>query len=302
MSRRPAPRRAFTLVELLVVIAIIGILVALLLPAIQAAREAARRSECSNNLKQLGVALQNYHDTHGVFPPGGMTAGTNPRRNGLSWHTMVLPFIEQTAIYDQIDFGVTGYTNAANLAVALNKIDGFFCPSGVRTTMKSTNTSENSGGAATWSTHYYGILGAKGLNPDTNANYPMDTTTAGHGDYATTGVLTKLVSYGMRDITDGTSNTLFVGEISWTKANTYRVWIRGCEGSASASSKNVAYPINFQPYTTSNFNDVSFGSEHPGGAQFVLGDGSVRFVDQNIDMAIYRAVATRDSGEARNLP
>jgi len=295
-------RRGFTLVELLVVIAIIGILVALLLPAIQAAREAARRTQCTNNLKQAALAVQNYHDTYKVFPPGGFSGG-----NRMSWHVMVLPFIEQSTLYDRFNFNAPSYTAAANLTVALEGVEAFFCPSGILATRKTTDTGEYGvpiGGTtavATYSTHYYGILGPKGTNPMTNAAYPMYTGSPGHGDYATSGVLIRQTSLGMRDVLDGTSNTLLMGEISWAKANTYRVWIRGCDGSASAPSKNVTYPIKVQPYTANNFNDVSFGSEHPGGAQFAMCDGAVKFVSENIDMVVYRAAASRDAGEPQEI-
>ncbi len=298
MSTPRIRRPAFTLVELLVVIAIIGILVALLLPAIQAAREAARRTQCNNNLKQLAISLQNYHDTYKSFPPGGLGGG-----NLFSWHALVLPFFEQTTVYDEINFNVN-YLQAVNTAVGLNQINSFVCPSAIRATHKGTFDAEYSPpttGTATYSTHYYGILGPKGTNPATNTAYSMYTGSAGHGDYATQGVLVRQTGLGMSDVLDGTSNTLLVGEISWGQANTYRIWTRGCNGPASAPSKNVANPINVTRYNGSNFNDVSFGSEHPGGCQFALCDGAVKFFNQDITMTAYWAMASRDGREAETV-
>jgi prepilin-type N-terminal cleavage/methylation domain-containing protein len=292
------PKRAgFTLVELLVVIAIIGILVALLLPAIQAAREAARRTQCNNNLKQLGLALQNYHDTYKVFPPGGMSGG-----NRLSWHVLILPFIELQALHAQVNFEAfagNGYDAAASV-IQTEVVPGYMCPSAPR-----TKWFEN-GSSTVYTTHYYGVMGPKGTNAATGGTYTWDNSVAGHGGFATQGVLLRRDSVGMRDVLDGTSNTFLVGEISWVKNAagadnpSYRKWIRGCDGSAAAGCKNILDGVKMTPYNGSNnFNDVSFGSEHPGGCLFVRCDGAVKFVSQNVDLAVYKATASRDGGETQ---
>ena len=168
MSKIVPRRRGFTLVELLVVIAIIGILVALLLPAIQAAREAARRTQCNNNLKQVGVALHNYHDTYKVLPPGGLAG--NPR---LSWNVLILPFIEQQALHALVNF-------EANTVVARHDVyatlqahpdrngAGVHLSSAVR-----TKRFEN-GSTTVYTTHYYGVMGPKGTNASTGAAYRWD--------------------------------------------------------------------------------------------------------------------------------
>lgn len=300
MKRHAKPSLGFTLVELLVVIAIIGILVALLLPAVQAAREAARRMSCSNNLKQVGLAMHNYHDTYKLFPTGGLSS-----RPGVSWHALLLPFMEQQPLHDAYNFEATnGYSDTTtNLPLAVRRIEAYLCPSGTR--LEGTETS---GGTPTATTHYYGIMGPKGVNPYSGSNYSWDNSLSSHGGFAQQGVIGRGKSTSFASITDGTSNTYLVGEISWDKSNNYRLWTRGCGlggDHACASVKNINNSttgaisiINRTPYNGSNnFNDVSFGSNHPGGCMFAMADGSVTFVSETIDLKVYVSTASRDGGE-----
>lgn len=315
-------KRGFTLIELLVVIAIIAVLVALLLPAVQQARESARRSQCKNNLKQIGIGLHDYMGTFRVLPIGGMTAG-----NDLSWHVFILPQVDQQALFDRIDFNADGGASAgnwvsgnANGAIALGpvRVPAYSCP--------SSNKEYENGGTVNYTTHYYGIQGPKlstiyqCYSQSNNATFTPPTAYANdcvmaptaasnHGGYATKGVLSRISKVSDRDITDGMSNTLFVGEISNTKTLAgadmigYRVWFRGAEGTASAGTKNITYPINSTSYNgASNFNDISLGSNHTGGTQVLMGDGVVRFVSENISMAILLGAASRDGDEAGDLP
>jgi prepilin-type N-terminal cleavage/methylation domain-containing protein len=296
----PSPlfrRKAFTLVELLVVIAIIGILVALLLPAIQAAREAARRTQCNNQMKQLGVALHNYHDTFNLFPPGGLSAG-----NRLAWTVLILPFIEMEAMHSLVDFNArtgNGY-DAAAVNINTLKPAPYLCPSAVR-----AKSFEN-GSTTIYTTHYYGIMGPKGTNTSTGTNYSADNAGDTHGGFATQGVLLRRDSVRFADILDGTSNTFLVGESSYSRSLTgqnntsFRKWYRGNDSTASGGTKNIVYGINVMPYNGSNnFNDISFGSEHPGGCMFVRCDGAVRFVSQDVDLGVYKATASRDGSESQ---
>lgn len=311
MGRRH--RLGFTLVELLVVIAIIGILVALLLPAIQAAREAARRSQCSNNLKQIGLGLQNYHDTYRVYPSGGFS-----QRPGVAWTVCVLPFLEQQTLYNQFDLNYT-FTEAVNANAVLTVVPSYFCPSGVAATLISGDaTNDKYNGTVAPTLHYMAVHGPKGTNTLVPGNpaYPVDAACpAGHGGCANSGIMFRDSRTRMADVVDGTTNTFLIGELSWKNANNWRVWTRGwcaagaappvvagANNAATSAGRNVVYAINVQPYTANNFNDASFGSNHPGGTHFLLADASVRFVSDAVNMAVYMAAASRDQQDQAPLP
>jgi prepilin-type N-terminal cleavage/methylation domain-containing protein/prepilin-type processing-associated H-X9-DG protein len=311
--------RGFTLIELLVVIAIIAVLIALLLPAVQQAREAARRSQCKNNLKQLGLALHNYHDTYTALPMGSCHPGP-ATSNHLGWQVRILTFMDQAGVYNSIDFNVADATTGTYHNPLLGGIDipGYTCPS-------ATKLFEN--GSTTLKTlHYYGNGGPKGALPaPLSGNYVCFTgagttaTTTGecafapaaltaHGGYSQAGIFSKNSSVRFRDVLDGTSLTYMVGEISMTKSSSgvdnigFRKWFRGSATTASAGFKNVVYPINSTVYNGSNnFNDISFGSNHEGGCHVLLCDGSVQFISENVDLVLYKNMASRDSGEAESL-
>ncbi len=321
MSRYSLRRYAFTLIELLVVIAIIAILIGLLLPAVQKVREAAARLKCSNNLKQLGIGLHNYHDVYLRFPAGAennVLPVPNPPGNtttivGTSWLVYVLPFVEQENLYRQYDFTVT-YKNAVNVAVGANAVAGYYCPSGPD---PKSLLDPNSPLTTNPSTHYYGVMGPGGVTnpttsvlngttysytvgaPGTNAAYSV------HGMLThfqtTTGSVTTNRYTRFADVTDGLTNTLMVAErsvrVKTGVTNSYRSWLRGSDGG-SGSCKNVTYPINSTDYNGSNnFNDISFGSQHTGGCNFARGDGSVKFLRDSINLPLYLAMASVASGE-----
>ena len=302
-------RRGFTLIELLVVIAIIAILIALLLPAVQQAREAARRSQCKNNLKQLGLALHNYHETHRVIPPGGMTSSPTAG-NGLSWHVMILPQMEQQSLYDKFDFnrGLFILMNKNN-PHGLVRLPGYFCPSG--TSELTLNSAEFVAGVRAFSTHYYGVMGPYGTvtGSPSGASYRWTDYggSASHGGCAGQGLFGPNSRKRFSDATDGLSNSFIVGEISWETANVYRSWVRGWDGTAMGGCKNVRSPIGKQIYTGSGANPVgginntSLGSEHTGGCQVLMGDGAVKFLSDSIDFSVYLAAASVDGGEPVNL-
>lgn len=294
----------FTLVELLVVITIIGVLMALLLPAIQAAREAARRSQCTNNLKQIGLAMQNHHAAKRTFPSGSNLHTIN-FRDGISWNVMTLPYIELGSLYDQIQPQPNG--GALNYNPRLIQIDTFVCP--------TAPPVENSDQAEKTS-NYTAVSGA-GRNGER-----MDLATQEDcGDVFTDGIFYPNSRTPISRIADGTSNTLAVGE----RLYIYRNWMQGAAKFGNppseicmGSSVNIVYPINADPYQFGFYkfyfeapagapmemvlNDLQFGSDHTGGANFNYADGSVHFIGDDIDFTVYQDLSTKDGGEVSRPP
>ena len=302
MRRR---RTAFTLIELLVVIAIIGVLVAILLPAVQRARESARRTQCVNNIKQMGLALHGFHDVNARFP-----ICTSPGGAGISWHCFILPFIEQDALFRQIDPTNTTYGGlTTNQVFGFHRIDTYLCPSATSVKSSSLIDSPDLINFA-YTTHYVGNAGPEGVNVLTGQPYNINSIGAVQGGLASEGVLpfvpyvtnsaaTPLPdSVRISDITDGTSNTLMIMEESWTGLDvaSYRSWLRGFAwDDDSTCSKNVANAMLSQSYTVAgNYNTVSMGSNHTNGCNVAMADGSVRFLKKDIDAnTVLMPLATR---------
>jgi prepilin-type N-terminal cleavage/methylation domain-containing protein/prepilin-type processing-associated H-X9-DG protein len=322
ISDRRAVRRGFTLVELLVVIAIIGVMVGLLLPAVQAAREAARRMSCSNNMKQLGLAMHNYHDTHRVFPYG---FGLNQE----FWSALILPQLEQTSLHSTLVWAnsanlgsafATDWTNfnSPNKAACETLIPAFRCPSMAQPEFMNYNTI-----ARRVPVSYRGVAGAFVASDDAS------TRPAGYNTARFTaleqvnldGVLFGASKIGFRDILDGTTNTLLIGEsytdCDFTKDNQgmdyfalfspqMATWapgrLTGTEHSEGLGSAVV--PINSRKNPTIHgvLMEMSFGSYHPGGAMFAMCDGSVKFLPDSTNLATYQALATRAGSEVVQVP
>jgi prepilin-type N-terminal cleavage/methylation domain-containing protein len=304
-------RPGFTLVELLVVIAIIGILVALLLPAVQSAREAARRMQCSNNLKQLGIALHNHHDTFKSFPPGNFVRinGTTLSGYGWTWHVKLLPFIEQGGLYDRVSSIVDTDTDQWDdprqlLAGRDTKLTFFQCPS--HPNPGSVNPNKNGYQLST----YNGVCGNTTFNND-----QLDEET--DVGYAGNGIFFMNSHVRMADVVDGTSNTFIVAEVqdelkgapnSNRMAGSDRKYNFSASGDGNPPTDCSEYlvgmetddPINANTRDANgDYNDDGeyAGSYHPGGAQFTLGDGSVRFVSQTVNITTYRRISTKAGGE-----
>ena len=295
-------RKGFTLIELLVVIAIIAILIALLLPAVQQAREAARRSQCKNNLKQLGLALHNYHDTFTVFPPGSIgysftkAAGDNSNQT-FSPLVMILPYIDQAPLYNKFDFNV-GYNDAPNDALA-GPIPAFLCPSYAGPTSGSEHGYRPSSNSSVKAVTCY--LGVGGYNATGNQSFTTDRG----------GMFFVNSSIGMRDITDGTSNTFMYGEFRptimadvgwpWNQDQRWSPWVRGISLEGSGAAKGTRYnPNQVFAKTTAYTNDMTnlpFSSQHVGGVHMLNADGSVVFVSENVDSGNWRSRSTRAGGE-----
>ncbi len=304
---RSVKRGGFTLVELLVVIAIIGILIALLLPAVQAAREAARRSQCTNNLKQLALAIHGYADVHKTFPSGFITNFPNApatlERSHWSWGALILPFVEQSSLHDQLQVGTVPLWQALGTttgrAALQTPLAAFVCPSDTGPELNDFGTKYNAVYA-----NYEKQVTSDGSNrfPIAKSNYvgvacSGNSTTPPNGENtygSATGVLFSNSRVGFKDITDGTSNTLMLGERCF-KINNLTVGAGNALGFSSEVSgytnRNRAllaalgipyWGIN-QTVIMVDHQNRGFHSLHPGGAQFAVCDGSVRLISETID-------------------
>jgi len=286
MNDQRISHRGFTLIELLVVIAIIGILVALLLPAVQAAREAARSASFKSNLRQLGIALHNYHDSLKTLPPGVLGTTGSRRANQLlhTWMTLTLPYLEQVTLQQQYDFNFR-FDHTRNAPAVIQKLPIFACPSQPDELIQKR-----------WGTSHY--AGSAGTRPGKNDGvlFPMSTTR-------------------LRDITDGTSQTFVASEIAFELGG----WARGAlnnnaggggggggGGGSQGFARGVlrwyrAFPkcarpgINPRPSSCSASVErrFQFSSRHPGGCHFVFVDGRCRYIADTIDLRILKALITR---------
>ena len=328
-------RHGFTLVELLVVIAIIGILIALLLPAVQAAREAARRSQCTNLLKQIGLALQNYHDTHKTFPHG-----TRAPIGAPNWRVMVLPYMEQSSLYDQLDVdsqaslgGFAGRTSGgyglgtgANSVLRGLTVPGFNCPSNDASTIADDSVTYYNNQEPVQTHDYAGIAGSYPNPASVDANgvpiigAPSGCSAGSYGDYGcNTGTLPAHMWVRMRDVIDGTSNVLIVGEQSGVirglstsvgrdvRACYYGGWagkIGGGHGNWGSGITTLRYPINADVTICTSAsgcddtydNNTVLNSKHPGGTQGLLVDGSVHFLSETVDMFVLLCLGAKHDG------
>ena len=346
-------RQGFTLIELLVVIAIIAILIALLLPAVQQAREAARRTACRNNLKQIGLALHNYHDVHRMFPAGyysyptsngsgPASAAIDPKTwdaaPGWGWGAMILPFLEQGNVADRFDYRLPIWAPQHVNAIA-TKLPVFLCPSAsggddpflVR---NETGTVHSIGGRTVRlaRSHYvashgqescWGECGAARTGIIFTNIYTFATTTITiNGDVSRVadGPFYRNSNTRIRDVTDGTSSTIFLGEHSSKLSE--KTWVGVIPGAFThprfSSPENgpdaaatltlvhagpsggelditgfpIIHPVNFP-----TFHVGQMYSEHPGGGHICLGDGSVRFVSENINLLLFAALSSINEGE-----
>lgn len=304
--RRRVHTSAFTLVELLVVIAIIGVLVALLLPAVQAAREAARRMTCANNLRQISLALQNYHAAMKEFPGGNIGAGSMHRR-APNFFTRMLPYMEGANLQDQLDY-TKAYDVPPNDVLLTIEVPMFSCPS-MPPDERIDQFVFDSTGVELVASNYNAIQGPLwDFDPSTEEFIGGK----GHrcGGYSKQGIIFPGSKVAMRHITDGTSNTFAFGERTYH----LRAWLRGTDEqlSCSANSKNIQYAINTRPTTSLyyvpngsgsvDFNNLFFASFHPGGAHFAKADGSVDFQSEEIPKCTLQNLSTISGSEQATDP
>ncbi len=311
-SSRP---RGFTLIELLVVIAIIAVLIGLLLPAVQRVREAGNRTKCANNLKQVALACHAYHDALGKFPASTLY---NPAGDAPNWGFLarLLPYVEKNNLYNQAKIP-SNYLVQSQGEIAY-QVNTFLCPSdpisnqGPRggdvcvgfvpaglTNIKGV-TGANWGGGPVGSPTWLGT-DAQWVNPDRRGNYDG----MGHGD----GILWDQFLFRgeqptvrIADIADGTSNTFMLGEVDAARCEENN-WAHAFDAVATCAIDPNAKRADGTYYDPDDkWNTLGFSSLHPGGLQFALADGSVRFISNDIPRAIYRAMATRAGGEVVQLP
>lgn len=300
--------RGFTLIELLVVIAIIAILVALLLPAVQQAREAARRSQCKNNLKQIGLALHNYHDVFGQFPVGWVwpRAATtavdydNDQNGCWSWAALLMPYTDQAGAFNELEIGKKHMreayaTSSEAYQVLTSKLESFRCPS------------DSAPDVNNWTSDHDFDEWASSAPPGTPGSNIFFTSSnyVGSNNHGPSGVRRESISnddeasgvfranWGARlsDITDGSSNTIAVGERAWNlkefRIGAAGLW--GCKDCDREASNNDNSPTFFLAATKTPINTATtagrsgYSSRHAGGAQFLLCDGAVRFINENVE-------------------
>jgi len=351
-QKQNAPR-GFTLIELLVVIAIIATLIALLLPAVQQAREAARRSQCKNNLKQIGLALHNYHDTHSTFPAGYYSYGTSDGSGpawanidpttwdaapGWSWSMMLLPYLDQAPLYNLLDVDRACW-DPANAGAVQTKLPVFLCPTasggdepflvrdasgapllmgGSQVLFGRSHYVASHGQESCW-----GECGASTTGVIFTNIYTQATTTVtinGDASKVADGPFYRNSKTRMRDVTDGTSNTIFLGEHSSRLSE--KTWVgvvpgafthpqfstpeNGPDAAATLALVHagpsggelditgfpIIHPVNFPTYHVGQM-----FSEHTGGGHVCMGDGSVRFISENVDLLLWASLSSINEGE-----
>jgi prepilin-type N-terminal cleavage/methylation domain-containing protein/prepilin-type processing-associated H-X9-DG protein len=293
-------RRAFTLIELLVVIAIIAVLIGLLLPAVQKVREAAARLQCENNLKQIGLALQNYHDTAGSFPSGyvsGVDASGDDTGPGWGWAAFILPQMEQQPLYASIQFG-QNIEAPANASARVRLVKAYLCPS--------------DSVPLTWAATRYDAAGAAlGVVCDVaSASYVGNFGVAEPGVDGE-GVFFRNSAVRIGDITDGTSQTFLVGErsarwgqVTWAGAVTNASMVPPANSPAQPGIWNSSGFVLGHTFEgtggpgSAGTETNGFASQHTHGANFLFADGHVQFVSETMDHQIYKGLSTRAGGEA----
>jgi len=303
--RRRHQARGFTLIELLVVIAIIAVLIGLLLPAVQAAREAARRIQCTNNLKQMALGFHNYHDQNNVFitaegwSGNAANPGAAPRRS-WGWRIPLLPFVEQGPLYNAMNFSLTVWNPQNGNTVIDNRIAAYLCPSDPKVTDRTIQDFTGFGTPAPAYMRYTSYAGCVGtwFNLTNPIDWPgLASVNAGAAN--SNGVMFQGSNVGINGITDGTSNTILLMEWPYGKIRSYQdQWHWWPAYNPGDSTLTTEYPVN--AWKTCNGSAVGInttyidadaaGSFHPGGANFAMCDGSVKFLKDTIDMSPYDAV------------
>lgn len=291
--KRVSSRSGFTLIELLVVIAIIAILIALLLPAVQQAREAARRSECKNKLKQIGLALHNYHETSGAFPSGwiGVDRASGNHdfegHNGFGWGVMILPQLDQAPLFKKFNKNLS-LVDPVNSPLLIEVLPAYRCPSDNAEDVWDLAEEGNPTNilATVSSSNYVASWGTTELDTACTPGVPC------RGD----GVFYLNSRIRFRDLKDGSSNTFFVGERRHNVQLDYNAtWVGNIPGGEESLARFLGVADHTPNHPSSHMED--FSSWHTGGIHMLMGDGRVRFITENIDEGTYKALATYNGRE-----
>jgi prepilin-type N-terminal cleavage/methylation domain-containing protein len=291
-------QQGFTVVELLVVIAIISVLAALLLPAIQASREAARRARCTNNMAQFGIALVDYALQRGDYPTGYRCAPADGPADlrGTSGFVALLPHLEQRGLYEQLDDSVTigssqGMTTNAEVLATRPAV--FVCPSDTSERVVHAGSLQPQSADVLLATGSYALVhGSKG------PSFAIDEV-----KYDNTGVFGYDEAFSPQDVRDGLSNTIFIGEVTDTHLPTsFNFWALAYRHESTL--RTTENPLNTPPGTGNVYASYgvplngAFSSNHPGGGLFLYGDGRVEFLSENVELSVYRALSTRAASDS----
>ena len=325
---RTVRKAGFTLIELLVVIAIIAVLIALLLPAVQQAREAARRSQCKNNMKQIGLGLHNYENTITTFPPGGLAgvpnsaSGSDPHNSGTNWRTFLLPYLDQAPLYNRLNFSggcfssrnasAALYYNGGNEALVGVIVPVYKCPSSPLDALGNPSGMQSAGRG-----QLHDYVGVSGAYPDVILRTTGSCVSFAHGWACNTGGLVFNEAARIRDFTDGTSNTMMVAEQSALvgtadrRANYNGGWA-GIENNKTVATSSGGEDQYITAVTTIRYtiNDKNGGagadagyklntvvnSYHVGGIHALMGDGAVRFLSENMSFAVLSNISSKNDG------
>jgi prepilin-type N-terminal cleavage/methylation domain-containing protein/prepilin-type processing-associated H-X9-DG protein len=312
MASTDKKRHAFTLIELLIVITVAAILVAILLPAVQSAREAARKSHCRSNLKQIGLALHNYEETHRAYPISWGESRWSSDTRSFSWLVQILPFIDQTALYESIEFGKT--IESHHLNIIATPIPTYICPTDATQSVREDRhraegeplgfpaaiTSYRGVAGSNWAEGVFQNMSSQGRNAGQDNGF-LRGNGIFSGGYLEPGFFAPPQLTRPRDILDGFSQTAMVGE-SVADWNSHSWWFWH-----SWQAGTTAIPLNYCAQRgVVCFDDwrVNFGfhSRHTEGANFVMADGSVKFMNDKIDLTIYRGIGTISGREVVTRP
>jgi len=290
-------RTGFTLIELLTVIGVIGMLVALLLPAVQAARESARRTQCANNLKQIALALHNYHDRCRSLPPSTVVDWNQPEPTGWwSWIVRILPELEEQPLYDQFDLRDDVWTNSTRYKpYTSQRLAVLICPTDPNSEVIYQSSEDSPFDEAFALTNYLGCRGSTRQEPDAEGNYPRKMP--GNGVFPDVNQVVRL-----SHVTDGTSRTILAGERP-ADPEAYWGWWAAGRGVDDHGLADYVLDVSeglCEGDLASDADLLHFWSAHPGGAHFAMCDGSVRFLTYSIDPSTFLALGSRHAGEIAN--